>query len=65
MASSASPITKSTIAVAKGVPALRAGEGNSFLSAQVALAHRNHPDRRIPAGAFHLQLRGNERRGRL
>ena len=31
MVSSASPISKSTVQVGKGVPSLRAGEGNSFL----------------------------------
>ena len=65
MASSASPISKNTIQVAKGVPSLRAGRGQLVPPAPAALAHRHRSHRRIPAGALHLQLRGHQGRSRL
>ena len=50
MASSASPISKSSVQVAKGVPALRAGEGNSFL-----LRRLHSLSGIVPIGAFLLE----------
>jgi succinate dehydrogenase cytochrome b subunit len=50
VASSASPISKNTIQVAKGVPSLRAGEGNSFL-----LRRLHSLSGIIPIGAFLLE----------
>ena len=50
MASTASPISKSTIEVAKGVPALRAGQGNSFL-----LRRLHSLSGIVPIGAFLLE----------
>ena len=50
MASSASPISKSTIQVAGGVPSLRAGEGNSFL-----LRRLHSLTGIIPIGAFLIE----------
>lgn len=47
MASSASPVSKSSLQVAKGVPALRAGEGTSFL-----LRRLHSLTGIIPIGAF-------------
>lgn len=50
MASSASPVTKSTVRVARGVPALRAGEGNSFV-----LRRLHSLTGIVPIGAFLLE----------
>ena len=50
MASSASPISKSTIQVAKGVPSLRAGQGNSFL-----LRRLHSLTGIVPIGAFLIE----------
>lgn len=50
MASSASPVSKSTIQVAEGVPALRAGEGSSFL-----LRRLHSLSGIVPIGAFLLE----------
>ena len=50
MASSASPVSKSPIQVAKGVPALRAGEGASFL-----LRRLHSLSGIVPIGAFLLE----------
>lgn len=50
MASPASPVSKSTITVPKGVPALRAGQGNSFL-----LRRLHSLTGIIPIGAFLLE----------
>lgn len=50
MASSASPIEKGTIEIPKGVPALRAGEGNSFL-----LRRLHSLTGIIPIGAFLIE----------
>ena len=50
MASSANPIGKNSIQVAKGVPSLRAGEGNSFL-----LRRLHSLTGIIPIGAFLIE----------
>jgi len=50
VASSASPVTKSTVRVARGVPALRAGEGNSFV-----LRRLHSLTGIVPIGAFLLE----------
>ena len=50
MASSANPISKNTIQVAKGVASLRAGQGNSFL-----LRRLHSLSGIIPIGAFLLE----------
>ena len=50
MASSASPVSKNSIQVAKGVPALRAGEGNSFF-----LRRLHSLSGIVPIGAFLLE----------
>jgi succinate dehydrogenase / fumarate reductase cytochrome b subunit len=50
VASSASPIDKGTTAIPKGVPALRAGEGNSFL-----LRRLHSLTGIIPIGAFLIE----------
>ena len=50
MASSASPVSKSTITVPQGVPALRAGQGNSFV-----LRRLHSLTGIVPIGAFLLE----------
>ena len=50
MASSASPMSKSTVEVAKGVASLRAGEGNSFL-----LRRLHSLTGIVPIGAFLIE----------
>ena len=50
MASSANPVSKGSMQVARGVPALRAGEGNSFL-----LRRLHSLSGIVPIGAFLLE----------